>query len=167
MRVPNELLEKRERLSDGGVRSARKLHVKHSVEILRDTPGLPDDLAALALLHHERHDGSGYPKGLRGQEIGMIGSIAGDRRHLRRADRPAALRRGGLALGGAQHALQVARHVLRRAPRRAVHPLHRHFPGRQRGRAQTRRGRHRHRAEPGEAPAAARDGDPRRRRAIR
>jgi hypothetical protein len=27
-------------------------------------------------LHHERQDGSGYPKGLRGREIGLIGSIA-------------------------------------------------------------------------------------------
>jgi hypothetical protein len=27
-------------------------------------------------LHHERHDGSGYPGGLVGRDIGMIGSIA-------------------------------------------------------------------------------------------
>src|SRR5207302_1221392 len=53
-----------------------KLHVNYSAEILRATPGLPADLARAAALHHERHDGSGYPKGLRGHEIGMIGSIA-------------------------------------------------------------------------------------------
>jgi HD-GYP domain-containing protein (c-di-GMP phosphodiesterase class II) len=46
------------------------------VEILRATPGLPGELARVAALHHERQDGSGYPKGLRGNEIGMIGSIA-------------------------------------------------------------------------------------------
>ena len=46
------------------------------MEILRSTPGLPAELARVAALHHERHDGSGYPKGLRGSEIGMIGSIA-------------------------------------------------------------------------------------------
>jgi HD-GYP domain-containing protein (c-di-GMP phosphodiesterase class II) len=53
-----------------------KLHVNYSAEILRATPGLPPDLARLATLHHERHDGSGYPNHLRGPEIGMIGSIA-------------------------------------------------------------------------------------------
>jgi hypothetical protein len=34
-------------------------------------------LPALAALHHERYDGSGYPKGLKGGEIGLFGAIAG------------------------------------------------------------------------------------------
>ena len=34
------------------------------------------DLPRIAALHHERQDGSGYPKKLRGNEIGMLGSIA-------------------------------------------------------------------------------------------
>ena len=46
------------------------------MDILRASPGLPPQLAELAALHHERHDGSGYPRGLKGPEIGMIGSIA-------------------------------------------------------------------------------------------
>jgi HD-GYP domain-containing protein (c-di-GMP phosphodiesterase class II) len=75
LRLPKELLEKRGRLSIEEFELA-KLHVNYSVEILRATPGLPGDLARVAALHHERHDGSGYPKGLRGNEIGMIGSIA-------------------------------------------------------------------------------------------
>jgi HD-GYP domain-containing protein (c-di-GMP phosphodiesterase class II) len=75
VRLAQELLEKRGRLSIEEFERA-KLHVHYSVEILRTTPGLPGDLARIAALHHERHDGSGYPKGLRGNEIGMIGSIA-------------------------------------------------------------------------------------------
>ena len=75
VRLPKELLEKRGRLTIEEFERA-KLHVNYSVEILRATPGLPGDLARIAALHHERHDGSGYPKGLRGSEIGMIGSIA-------------------------------------------------------------------------------------------
>jgi cyclic di-GMP phosphodiesterase len=75
VRLPRELLEKRGRLTIEEFERA-KLHVNYSVEILRATPGLPGDLARIAALHHERHDGSGYPKGLRGPEIGMIGSIA-------------------------------------------------------------------------------------------
>jgi HD-GYP domain-containing protein (c-di-GMP phosphodiesterase class II) len=75
LRLPLQLLEKRDRLTVEEFERA-KLHVSYSVEILRATPGLPPDLARLASLHHERHDGSGYPKHLRGPEIGMIGSIA-------------------------------------------------------------------------------------------
>jgi HD-GYP domain-containing protein (c-di-GMP phosphodiesterase class II) len=75
VRLPKELLEKRGRLTIEEFERA-KLHVNYSAEILRATPGLPGDLARIATLHHERHDGSGYPKGLRGNEIGMVGSIA-------------------------------------------------------------------------------------------
>ncbi len=75
VRLPKDLLEKRGRLTIEEFEQA-KLHVNYSVEILRSTPGLPGDLPRIAALHHERHDGSGYPKGLRGSEIGMIGSIA-------------------------------------------------------------------------------------------
>src|SRR3954470_462595 len=75
VRLPKDLLEKRGRLTIEEFERA-KLHVNYSAEILRSTPGLPGDLARIAALHHERHDGSGYPKGLRGSEIGMIGSIA-------------------------------------------------------------------------------------------
>ena len=75
VRLPNALIEKRERLTPAEFALAQQ-HVEHSAEILRETPGLPRDLPELALLHHERHDGSGYPKKLRGKEIGLVGSIA-------------------------------------------------------------------------------------------
>lgn len=75
LRLPKQLLEKRDRLSVEEFERA-KLHVNYSAEILRATPGLPADLARRATLHHERHDGSGYPNHLRGPEIGTIGSIA-------------------------------------------------------------------------------------------
>jgi HD-GYP domain-containing protein (c-di-GMP phosphodiesterase class II) len=76
VKLPNELLDKRGKLNAAELKVART-HVQLSAEVLRNTPGLPPDLAALALLHHERHDGSGYPKGLKGAEIGLVGSIAG------------------------------------------------------------------------------------------
>jgi HD-GYP domain-containing protein (c-di-GMP phosphodiesterase class II) len=76
VRLPDALIQKRERLTQAEFEAAKK-HVAHSAEILRATAGLPRDLPELALLHHERHDGSGYPKGLRGKEIGLVGSIAG------------------------------------------------------------------------------------------
>lgn len=54
-----------------------KSHVTHSVEILSKTSGLPADLPSLASLHHERYDGSGYPRGLKGGAISQMGAIAG------------------------------------------------------------------------------------------
>jgi len=52
-------------------------HVNHSVRILSDTPGIPAELPGLASLHHERFDGSGYPRGLKGTAIAFPGLIAG------------------------------------------------------------------------------------------
>ncbi|MCK9382043.1 MAG: DUF3391 domain-containing protein [Sulfuritalea sp.] len=54
-----------------------RTHVNHSVRILSNTPGLPPELPGLASLHHERFDGSGYPRGLRGDAIAFPGLIAG------------------------------------------------------------------------------------------
>jgi HD-GYP domain-containing protein (c-di-GMP phosphodiesterase class II) len=75
-RVPEELLTKKSTLSKAELAVCRS-HVDHSVDILKATPGLPAELPALAALHHERYDGSGYPKGLKGVQIGLFGSIAG------------------------------------------------------------------------------------------
>jgi len=75
VRLPKALLEKRGPLTPGEFARA-KLHVNYSAQILRTTPGLPPELPHLAMLHHERHDGSGYPNRLRGGEIGLIGAIA-------------------------------------------------------------------------------------------
>jgi HD-GYP domain-containing protein (c-di-GMP phosphodiesterase class II) len=76
LKLPTGLIEKPGRLIPIEYQIAQK-HVQHSAEILRATPGLPWQLAGLATLHHERLDGSGYPRRLKGNEIGMIGSIAG------------------------------------------------------------------------------------------
>ena len=76
LRLPAALLSKAEPLSDAE-RDMCKSHVRHSVEILQQTNGLPPELPALASLHHERVDGSGYPNGLKGEQIGLFGSMAG------------------------------------------------------------------------------------------
>jgi HD-GYP domain-containing protein (c-di-GMP phosphodiesterase class II) len=75
VRLPKTLLEKRGRLTPEEFEQA-KLHVGYSVEILRATAGIPIELPRLAVLHHERHDGSGYPNRLQGSHIGLVGSIA-------------------------------------------------------------------------------------------
>jgi len=52
-------------------------HVNYSVEELSKSAGLPPELSGLASLHHERFDGTGYPRGLRGDAIALYGLIAG------------------------------------------------------------------------------------------
>jgi len=54
-----------------------RTHVATGAEILAATHGLPPDIAKLAAMHHERHDGSGYPHGLRGSDMGAVGATAG------------------------------------------------------------------------------------------
>jgi HD-GYP domain-containing protein (c-di-GMP phosphodiesterase class II) len=75
-RVPEEVLNKKGPLTNVELALCRS-HVEHSIAILKETPGLPSELTALAALHHERYDGSGYQKGLKGEYIGLFGSIAG------------------------------------------------------------------------------------------
>ena len=76
IRVPDAVLGKRERLSAEEFEQAKR-HVGYSAEILHATPGMPAHIGELALLHHERLDGSGYPRALKGKAIGLLGSIAG------------------------------------------------------------------------------------------
>jgi len=51
-------------------------HVDHSAEILARTPGIPHPVIDISLMHHERMDGSGYPLGLKGDEIDIFGRMA-------------------------------------------------------------------------------------------
>jgi len=75
-RVPEDVLTKEGTLNKSEM-AVCKSHVGHSVEILKETPGLPPELPGLAALHHERFDGTGYPNSLKGAQIGLFGSIAG------------------------------------------------------------------------------------------
>jgi HD-GYP domain-containing protein (c-di-GMP phosphodiesterase class II) len=74
-RLPAALLEKASPLAAEEQDIAKK-HVEYSAEIVRSTPGLNPRLAELVLLHHERQDGTGYPRGLKGEQIGLYGSMA-------------------------------------------------------------------------------------------
>ncbi len=51
-------------------------HVQHSVDILLRTPKVPEPVIEIAWRHHEKLDGSGYPRGLKGDEIGMLARMA-------------------------------------------------------------------------------------------
>ena len=76
LKIPNEVLAKRERLTPEEYVLVRS-HVVHSVEILKVTPGISPEVVQGVAMHHERYDGSGYPNGVRGEELPLIPAIAG------------------------------------------------------------------------------------------
>lgn len=74
--LPGGLLTKRGPLN-GDEHKLMKTHVQHSMDILSKSQWVPRALLDMVLTHHERQDGSGYPRGLRGPQIGIYGKIAG------------------------------------------------------------------------------------------
>jgi putative nucleotidyltransferase with HDIG domain len=66
--VPVAILDKPGPL-DGTEKQSVQAHPQVGAEVLRRTPGLAGQLAAITERHHERLDGSGYPKGLTGAAL--------------------------------------------------------------------------------------------------
>ena len=76
IRLPPELLTKQEVLTDREVVLVRQ-HVEHGLEILAQVEGISPKIIEIVATHHERHDGSGYPRGLAGSDIPIYGRIMG------------------------------------------------------------------------------------------
>ena len=76
LRLPKELLRAERRL-DRRESEIIKLHVKFGAEIANDLDGLARGSLEVVSGHHERFDGSGYPRGLHGGEIPLLARIAG------------------------------------------------------------------------------------------
>jgi len=62
MKIPDEVLNKPGRFTDEE-RQIMKNHTVYGKEVLDKTPGIPEVSKLLALEHHERFDGKGYPYG--------------------------------------------------------------------------------------------------------
>ncbi|MBI2311844.1 MAG: DUF3391 domain-containing protein [Betaproteobacteria bacterium] len=75
VRVPEELLTKRTALTPAE-HKVLKNHVQHGVDILKGSPGIATEVLEMVATHHEREDGSGFPRGLKGDEIGIYGKMA-------------------------------------------------------------------------------------------
>jgi HD-GYP domain-containing protein (c-di-GMP phosphodiesterase class II) len=75
IRLPKQLLLKSTPLTTAESTIMRK-HVGFTVEMLRNTKGINEHVINIALTHHERYDGSGYPNGLVGVQTPAYGRIA-------------------------------------------------------------------------------------------
>lgn len=69
MRVPVDLLNKTSELTDDEL-AVLKRHPEYGYEMLKDTGMISAGALDIVYSHHERFDGSGYPRGLRGDDIG-------------------------------------------------------------------------------------------------
>ena len=69
-RIPDAILNKPARLSPKELHKMKK-HVEFSVDLLRHAKNLPLECYDVALHHHERVDGSGYPHSLKQDKIGL------------------------------------------------------------------------------------------------
>jgi len=75
-RVPDELLHKPETL-DAQEMALMRAHVEFGLEILDETGDVDSRVKEMVAHHHERYDGTGYPDGLKGNQIPVFGRIAG------------------------------------------------------------------------------------------
>jgi HD-GYP domain-containing protein (c-di-GMP phosphodiesterase class II) len=71
--VPNSILHKPKGLSDNEYSIIRE-HASLGKEILLEIDSLPE-ISFGAGYHHERYDGTGYPEGLKGDEIPEVAQI--------------------------------------------------------------------------------------------
>jgi len=74
MRIPETILNKPGRLTDEEFDEMKK-HTIYGYELIKETPGSNYLHALIALQHHERMDGSGYPFGLTGDKIHLFSRI--------------------------------------------------------------------------------------------
>lgn len=73
--IPDKILLKPGRLN-GDEWEIMKMHSLHGAEIIGDHPSEVMQMAkVVALTHHEKWDGAGYPKGLKGTDIPLAGRI--------------------------------------------------------------------------------------------
>lgn len=75
VRLPPELVKKNGALLPREF-ELMKTHAAHGADLMLRCAAIPDECALVALNHHERCDGSGYPRGLGGLAPGKFGLIA-------------------------------------------------------------------------------------------
>ncbi|MBQ1782194.1 MAG: DUF3391 domain-containing protein [Gammaproteobacteria bacterium] len=70
VKIPSAILNKNPTQLSAPERNLLALHPRYGVDLLANAEGFPADVKRIILEHHEAADGSGTPKGLRGDELG-------------------------------------------------------------------------------------------------
>lgn len=73
-RIPKQILNKPGALTQKEYEIV-KLHAPLGYKIIKDELNLPEEVAKLALEHQEKFDGTGYPKCISGDAIGLLSQI--------------------------------------------------------------------------------------------
>lgn len=89
VKLPLEVLNKPGKLTEVEFQLIKK-HTIYGYELLKGTTGLSQRIARVALQHHEREDGNGYPLGLKKENIDLFSSIVAvaDIFHAMSSNRP-------------------------------------------------------------------------------
>ena len=74
MKVPLEILDKPDRLTAKEYEEV-KHHPVHGYELLKTDDYFPQDALDIVLSHHERNDGTGYPRGLKSGQIKFLSKL--------------------------------------------------------------------------------------------
>jgi HD-GYP domain-containing protein (c-di-GMP phosphodiesterase class II) len=73
--IPHEILNNPGKLTDDEF-AIMKGHVDNSVEVLLRDQNIPKGVLVVAAQHHEKLDGTGYPKGIKGKEVNELARMA-------------------------------------------------------------------------------------------
>ncbi len=73
--IPHEVLNKAGRLTEAEF-TVMKSHVTETVKFLNINPDIPKPVIIIAAQHHEKLDGSGYPHGLKGDDLNDLARMA-------------------------------------------------------------------------------------------
>ncbi len=73
-RIPEAILNKPGKLSESEF-AVMKSHTLEGYQLMRNQPGLNPEILRAVVEHHERIDGTGYPRGLKEDEIGRFSRI--------------------------------------------------------------------------------------------
>jgi len=76
LRLPDELLARPGKLTPKEFDEVKR-HVEHGIDMLAGTPRVTTATLEIVAQHHERWNGSGYPIGLKGNEISLFARMAG------------------------------------------------------------------------------------------
>lgn len=74
LKVPVEIWQQQRALTKEEIMEIRK-HADYGHELLKRAAGISADVIDVAYQHHERMDGSGYPQGLKGEDISRFARI--------------------------------------------------------------------------------------------